>query len=159
LIEADETLGETKQTVANFIINELYADDLDLKQPLLYKIFEEYRLMINSVNDIYFLQHHDPEISSLAASFEPKYILSKIHYKNGANVKTDENNLLKIVPNGVLAYKNKRVMIRLKELSLAMQQANNNNDLILFETLFLHYNELTQVKKTLGWTLGKRIIN
>ena len=159
LIEADETTGEVELTVANYIVNELCADELDFKQPLLQKIFDEYKLLINTVNDIYFLQHHDPEVSSLAASFEPKYVLSKFHFKNGATIKTDENNLLKVVPNGVLAYKNKRVMIRLKELSLSMQQAENNKDTILFETLFLQYNELTKVKKTLGKTLGKRIIN
>jgi len=159
LIEPNETTDEVLLTVASFIISELVADELYLQQPLLHKIFEEYRLLIHTVNDTYFLQHHDPEISSLAASFEPKYILSKIHYKNGVSVKTDENNLLKVVPNGVLAYKNKRVMIRLKELSFAMQQAENNKDINLFETLFIQYNELTQVKKKLGLTLGKRIIN
>jgi len=158
LIEEDETTDEAKLTVAGFIINELSADELDLQQPLLYKIFEEYRQLIHTVNDMYFLQHHDPEVSSLAASFEPKYVLSKIHYRNGATVKTDENNLLKVVPNGVLAYKNKRVMKRLKEVSLAMKQAESDNDLSLFETLFIQYNELTKVKKKIGQTLGKRII-
>jgi hypothetical protein len=110
------------------------------------------------VNDMYFLHHLDPDISRLAASFEPKYELSKIHYKNGATVKTDENNLLKVAPNGLLAYKKKHVMLRLKEISIAMQQAQNEHDISRFETLCRQYEELAQVKKALGSFLGKRVI-
>jgi ABC-type molybdate transport system ATPase subunit len=106
---------------------------------------------------MYFLQHPDPEVSSLAAGFEPKYVLSNIHRRNGVTVKTEEDNLLEVVPKSVLAYKNMRVMMRLKDISLAMQQAENNKDTNRLETLCVQYRELTNVKKTLGLVLGKRI--
>ena len=160
LVEADETTGETGLTVAGFIIRELCTDELDLRQPLLRTIFEEYKQLVQNgamVNDMYFTQHPDPEISRLAAGFEPKYELSKIHRRRGAIIKTEENNLTEVAPKGILVYKNKRVMMRLKEISLAMQQAESNNDIHLFETLGMQYKELTALKKALGLNLGKRI--
>ena len=161
LIEPDEITDETGVTVAEYIISELYRDELNLQQPLLHKIFEEYKQLINdgaTINDMYFLQHPTPEISRLAAAFEPKYKLSKIHSRNGVVVKTEENNLLEVIPKCVLAYKNKRVVMRLNEISLVMQQAHSNNDISNYETLCRQYEELTQVKMTLGLTLGKRVV-
>ena len=162
LVAADEANGETELTVAAFIINELCSDELDLQQPLLRRIFEECKQLTSDgaiINDTYFLQHIDPDVSRLAASFEPKYELSKIHYKNRGAVKTDENSLLEIVPMQVMAYKNERVRMRLNEISHALQQAGIDNNTDLIETLFMQYNELTKVKKTLSLTLGKRIYN
>jgi len=160
LVELDESTGETELTVSSFIINELCIDELDLQQPLLHRIFEEYRQLVDngsSISDLYFMQHPNPEISSLAAGFEPKYELSKIHSRNGATVRTEENNLFELVPESVLIYKKCRLMMRLKELSFAIQQAENNKDIGLLETLFAQYNELTQIKKALGLTLGGRV--
>jgi DNA primase len=162
LAEVDEITGETGLTVADYIIRELCTDELDLQQPLLRKIFEEYKQLVHNgatVNDKYFTQHPDPEISRLVAGFEPKYELSNIHRRNGATVNTEENILYKVVPIQVHAYKNKRLIIRLKEISLAMQQAETDNDINRFEMLCMQYKELTLVKKTLGLTLGKRIYN
>jgi len=160
LIDADETTGESKIPVADFIIKELNADELDLQQPLFRKIFDEYRQLLhnnNRISDRYFTQHPDPEISSLAAGFDPKYELSKIHSRNGAAIKTEETNLLEVVPVTVLVFKNKRVMQRLNEISLAMQQAEKDNDTARFEMFCVQYQNLSQLKKQLGLALGKRI--
>ncbi|MDR1156028.1 MAG: DNA primase [Bacteroidales bacterium] len=162
LVEADEITGETGLTVAAYIIRELCMDELDLQQPLLRRIFEEYKqLSYNGaiVGDLHFTQHPDPEISRLVAGFEPKYELSNIHRRNGTIVKTEENSLYEVVPVSVLAYKHKRVMMRLKEISHVMQQAEIDHDMNRFETLCMQYKELTHVKKALGLTLGKRIYN
>ena len=160
LTEADEETGEAGISVAGYIINELSMDELDFQQPEFRKIFEEYRQLLCDgalVNEHHFTQHPDPEISRKAAGFESKYVLSAIHRRNGATVKTEENNLREVIPASVLAYKNKRVVIRLKEISLAIRQAENNNDAGQFETLCIQYKELSQVKIAL--TLGKRIFN
>ena len=162
LVEVDEITGEIGVTVADYIIRELCMDELDFQQPLLRRMFEEYKQLVYSgaiVSEIYFTQHADPEISRLAAGFEPKYELSNIHRRNGVTVKTEENNLHEVVPASILAYKNKRVLMRLKEVAFAMQQAEINNDDSQLEALYAQYNNLSQVKKTLGLTLGKRIYN
>ena len=162
LMDIDEMTGEIGVTVANYIIHELCMDELVFKQPLLQKIFEEYKQLVSQgaiVNDSYFTQHSDPEISRLVAGFEPKYELSNIHRRHGATVKTEENSLFEIVPISVLAYKNKLVMMRLNEVSFAIQQAEKDNDTTQLETLYEQYKDLTHVKKNLGLTLGKRIYN
>jgi len=160
LAEVDEATGETDLTVAGYIIRELCMDDLYLKQPLLHGIFQEYKQLVTdrvTIDNLYFLQHPDPEVSSQAAGFEPKYELSKIHRRNGATIRTEEDNLLEVVTQSVLAYKNMRVMLRLKEISLSMQRAENDKDTNQLEMLCVQYKELTNIKKTLGLVLGKRI--
>ena len=158
LEESDEETGETGMTVADYIIRELSMDELELQQPVPHKIFEEYKqLVYDGVNEKHFTQHPDPEISRLAASFEPKYELSAIHRRNGGTAKTEDSNLRDVVPKTILAYKNKQVIIRLKEISIAIQQAFADNDIAQFETLCLKHKELSQIKMTL--TLGQRIYN
>ncbi len=161
LIELNEETGEIGMTVAGYIINELCSDELDIQHPLLHKIFEEYKQLVHNGTAIecqYFIRHPDPEISRLAASLvEPKYILSNIHKRHGATVKTEENSLHEVVPISVLAYKNKRVMMRLNEITLNIKQAEINKDEELLETLYAQYKNLTQIKKMLGHTLGNRI--
>ena len=160
LVELDEETGEIGMTVASYIINELCMDDLDLQRPILRKIFEEYRQLLHNgaiVSEQYFTQHPDPEINRLVAGFESKYVLSAIHRRNGGTVKTEEDSLCEVIPKSILAYKNKRVLMRLKEISLAMQQAENDNDTERVETLCMQHKELSQLKKKL--TLGERVYN
>jgi DNA primase len=158
LMEPDESTGDSGITVAGYIIRELTTDELNIQQPLLRKVFDEYSQVLISgvtVDDMYFLHHPDPDVSRITASFEPKYELSKIHYKNGATVKTDENNLLNVVASGLLALKKRHVELRLKEISVAMQQAETEHDINRYEMLSI---QLVQVRKTLGSFLGQRTI-
>ena len=74
-------------------------------------------------------------------------------------IKTEENNLVNVVPMSILAYKNQRVMMRLKELSSAMRQAETDQDMERLSKYFSQYMALSEVKKKLGKALGKRIIN
>jgi DNA primase len=162
LIEQNEETGEVAVTVADYLIHELRSDELDMQQPLLRRIFEECEQLSASgspVADTYFIRHPDPEISRLVADLiEPKYVLSNIHRRNGATVKTEENNLHEVVPISVLAYKNKRVVMFLRAIATAMMQAETDKDGERMETLQSQYAALTQVKKELGHALGKRIL-
>ncbi len=163
LYEIDEETGEINITVADYLIHELRFDELDLQHPTLRNIFEEYEQLISNgavASEKHFVQHPDPEISSLVAGLiETKYVLSNIHSKTGITVKTEENNLSYVVPMSVLAYKNKRVMMRLKEISVAIQQAEADQSTERLTELCTQYMNLSEVKKQLGKTLGKRILN
>ena len=161
MLEVDESTGEIGLTVADYIIREMDADDLTFEHPLMRAVFEEYKQLLldgETIDNKRFTQHHDPNVSSLAAGFEtPKYELSKIHRRNGAVIKTESDNLFEVAPLSVLAYKYERVMLRLKEVECAIRQAETDSDNMQVETLFLQYSELTNVKKELGLTLGERI--
>jgi DNA primase len=164
LTEQNDDEDDEEMTVAQYIIADLSSDELDLLNPLLHTIFDEYRQILEDgqfIDEKYFLQHINPEISKLAAAFEPepKYELSKIHYRNGGMVKTDDNNLLETVPASTLAYKSKRVVLRLDEISQEMNKPENIEDADKFETLCRQYQQLSTIKKTLGLTLGKRVYN
>jgi DNA primase len=163
LMELDEETGEAALTVAGYMIRELRSDELDLQQPLLHRIFDEYEHLFLSgidVEDRYFIQHPDPKVSSTVAGLvESKYVLSRIHTRNGASVKTEENNLRLIVPVSVMAYKNQRVVARLRDVELSIKQAESENDKEHLEELYSQYMALTQVKMALAKVLGKRIFH
>ena len=162
LIEQDEETGEVAATVADYLINDLRSDELDLQQPLLRTIFEECEQMTLAGTPVagqYFVRHPEPDISRLAAELiEPKYVLSNIHTKGGAAVKTEENSLREVVPRFLLAYKNKRVMILLKEVTIAIRQAEVDSDPEQREKLQEQFIALTQVKIELAHALGKRTL-
>ncbi len=162
LTEENTETGEIAVSVADYLIRELRADELDLQQPMLRKILEEYESIVSEGNRIdsnYFIRHSDPEISQLTAELiESKYVLSGIHAKNGATVKTEENNLFEVVTINLMAYKYKRVMILLKEISEALHQAEADNDTSRMDALDVQYMALTGVKMELGKILGKRIL-
>jgi DNA primase len=158
LCPMNEETGETEVTVAGYLTNELRLDELELQQPELRNIFEEYEQHVKSagvVDDRVFTHHANPEVSRLVAGLiAPKYVLSTM-YKD-ADTKSEEQNLWKIIPNKLLAYKNKRIMLLLKERAFSMQQAMEKNDMALYEELYAEYSALSDLKKQLAKVLGGR---
>ncbi|MDR2037953.1 MAG: DNA primase [Bacteroidales bacterium] len=157
-----ESTGGTGSTVAHYLIQELRSDDLEIQEPLLRRIFNEYEQLLEekeSIDDKYFIYHADPEISRMVAGLMAnKYVLSNIHKKSGVIVKTEEDHLEEVVPVSVLAYKNRRVIMLLKDLSLEMQKAEKENDTELLDELYARYISLNEIKKQLAKILGKRIV-
>ncbi len=163
LSEQNEETGEMALTVAEYLIQELRNDELELQQTLLRQVFEECESLIKSgapCDSKYFIQHPNHEISQLVAGFiEPKYVLSNIHSKNGHVVKTEPDSLNEVVPVSLMAYKHKRVIALLKNITMEIQQAETDKNAEQLDELYAKYMALTQIKKELAKILGKRIFN
>ncbi|KPK87808.1 MAG: hypothetical protein AMS27_01410 [Bacteroides sp. SM23_62_1] len=107
----DEQSGIEYISVAEYIVNEILNDELEFKNLLYRKIFEEVHEFIKrgEVIDIkYFINHNDEQISKLAVDLlSSPYELSKLHKRKGANVETEDMLLKKNVPKAIIEYKRK----------------------------------------------------
>jgi DNA primase len=158
-LTADENDADG-MSVASYLIREIRSDELEPQQPLLKAIFREYEQRWESegqVNDHDFARHPDPEISRLVAGMiMPRYELSKLY--DEAGIVIEDQNLPVVVPQTLMAYKQKKVLLMLKELSPKMQQAVDNGDSEHYDALYARFTALTEVKKKLAKILGKRTL-
>jgi DNA primase len=148
-------------SVARYILTELSRDHLSFSHPLYARILEEIKTHLDDpsfVAESYFVQHHDPEISRLSSDLvADRYVLSKLYTSNPAVV-TDSDRLMESVPRVMFEYKNKIVLLLLKEKMLALKHANEAHDEELERSLMHEVSQLNYVKSQLSKTLGERII-
>ena len=107
----DEHSGMEYISVAEYIINEILNDELEFKNLLYRKIFEEVNdlIQLGEVIEIkHFVNHEDNAISQLAVDLlSSPYTLSTIHKRRGAMVETEDMLLKKNVPKALTEYKRK----------------------------------------------------
>lgn len=151
-------------TVAEYIVTEIITDELQLEHPVYKQIFEEYASYVNMSKDIdekYFTQHPDREISAAAADLLSKrYSLShKLFSKgSGAPVETEEMKLEEVVPSAVMSFKSNKIMNLLRETQLKLLNAQSSHEYEEVENLQLQIQTLNNIKKTFATNLGNRII-
>jgi DNA primase len=149
-------------TVGSFIINEMVSDELELANALYQLIFEEIQSQIaqnKNINEKYFINHPDHEIAGLVADMLiVNHTLSKIWKRQGSSVETEEMKLESIVPETIVSYKNKKIMIMLHEAQLALLKAQQNKNQEEIEEMTERVMRLNDLKKALAITLNHRII-
>jgi DNA primase len=148
-------------SVASYLIREIRFDELEPEQPVLKAIFNEYEQYWKNdgqVNDQIFIRHPNPEISRLVAGLlMQRYELNDRLY-DGVEIINEDENLPVVVPQNLMAYKHKKVLLMLKELSQKMQQAVDKGDQTQYDALYDRFIALTEVKKKLAKILGHRTL-
>ncbi len=148
-------------SVARYFLTELAHDHLAFTHPLHVFILKEIETHLDDpsfVAESYFVQHHDPEISRLSSDLvADRYVLSKL-YTNNPTVVTDSDRLMESVPRAMFEYKNKIVLLSLKEKMLALKHANEEQNEELERSLMNEISQLNYIKSQLSKTLGERII-
>ncbi len=149
-------------TVLTYIIHEIQNDELEFQHPVYKKIFEEMtRIWIDEEQfiDQHFTHHQDSDICKIAVDLTTEnYELSSIWRKNEVLPQTEDMKLREIVPELVMAFKNKKVIEMIKETQEAIVSAQKNMDtenLILLQQKYIVLNNL---KKNFSKKLGDRII-
>lgn len=127
-----ETNEGVEIMVAEYIIDQLRNDELELKNLLNKKIFSLVEKMIQSNEEItadFFIQHHDPEISQLSANLcSQKHHLSKIWEKRGAQIIDESKKLNEILEDLLIKYKLnvvKEAKLKLREELKNAQKVQN----------------------------------
>ena len=161
-VDQPESKEKVYIPVARYIVQEIRNDELEFQHPIYNIIFDEIsRLLDNDepLDEKYFIEHPHLEVSQVTVDLlTPTYGLSKIWQKNENFVETEDMKLKEIVPETVLAFKNKKVMQLIRETheQLKLAQENNvNEDILLLQQRYIILNEL---KKNLSKNLGDRII-
>ncbi len=160
----DEFGNQQSITVAQFIIDEIKKDELELTHPIYRQVFNEFLNCTDSQNDStnaildekHFINHHDKEISALSIHLLTSiYELSKF-WKRGDNIiETEEIDIKTGIPKIVLDFKAKKVEALLKETQMKIKNAATNEDIQQLMTRYMEYKSLNM---QLAKQLGERII-
>ncbi len=155
--------GETDNpTVLSYIVNEIVNDELEFYHPIYRLIFNEILTIYNTggkFDEQYFTRHSNNEICRVTADLlTSNYKLSDIWKKNEVLPQTEDMILKQIIPEQVMAFKNKKVLDLIKETQEEISKAQKNADMeniILLQQKIIVLNEL---KKKFSRKLGDRII-
>jgi DNA primase len=160
----DEHSGQEYISVAEYIVNEIQNDELEFKNLLYRKIFEEVDELIQRGEVIelkHFVNHEDNAISQLAVDLlSSPYTLSAIHKRKGAMVETEDMLLKKNVPKALTEYKRKilETAQREKEEQIRGVQGNDKEQEAL-NPLMQQYITITTLINTIskerGWVVLK----
>ncbi|HYX06247.1 MAG TPA: DNA primase [Bacteroidales bacterium] len=130
--EKDEQDEDITVTVAEYLIVELQNDELEILHPLYRKFFDEYLRLYTSgepATHKYFTSHPDVEISQVSADLLVEtYQISKIWAKNDSLVESEEMRLKEVIPETILAFKNKKIMQALNKTRQELKQAQDDQD-------------------------------
>jgi DNA primase len=146
----------------SYIIEEIESDELEFQHPLYKRIFEEASRIVHSGEKFdtqYFTHHQDTDVCRTAVDLTTEnYELSSIWRKNEVLAQTEDMKLKEIIPELIMAFKNKKVIDLIKETQESIVVAQKNKDaenLALLQQKFIVLNNL---KKNFSKKLGDRII-
>lgn len=153
---------ETERIVWKYIIEEIKNDELEFQHPVYKKVFD-FAVEIYSEGREFeyhnFTQHADNDICKTTVDLTTEnYELSKIWRKNEVLAQTEEMKLSEIVPEVVIAFKNKKVLDLIKLTQDEIIRAEKNKEienLVFLQQKFIVLNDL---KKNFAKKLGDRII-
>lgn len=160
-VEDEETQEERMVKVGEYVLAELEADNLHSVDPVVQKVFEEfkhYQFEEYFNPERFFVQHEDAEISSLVSGLlVDKHIESAIWRRKGAYVEDEEEILFVIVPKLIEEYKLRHVKLMITELMNKISGLGNDDlDKIMeYQTIITN---LKKVEKELSKKLGRRAI-
>ena len=160
----DEHSGMEYISVAEYIVNEILNDELEFKNLLYRKIFEEVNFLIQKGEVIeikHFVNHEEPAVSQLAVDLlSSPYTLSKLHKRKGALVETEDMLLKKNVPKALTEYKRKILEIAQREKEGQIKEVQGKEDeLNTVHPLMQQYITITSLINTIskerGWVVLK----
>ena len=149
-------------SVAQYIVKEIMADDLEFNDPVLKKIFDDYAFHINEgifPGDKFFVMHQDPDISRISADLlSESHVLSKIWTVRRAYVETEDMLLRELVPECVLKFKSDKIQAMIKALKKQLAEAQESKNTRAANDLLKQYQVLTAMLKEISIALGDRIV-
>ncbi|NOU17067.1 MAG: DNA primase [Bacteroidales bacterium] len=150
----DENQDIPSVSIGQYIINEILNDDLDFKNLVYQKIFNDYltQLEANPEVDIhYFVNHPDSQIGQVTADFlSNPYSLSKIWVNHEDFSEDDETFLHHAIPKSILVFKLKVLKIADKKLLMELPKLNpqqveeTNNILTKIRELKIIINQISK---------------
>ncbi|MFH1320345.1 MAG: DNA primase [Bacteroidota bacterium] len=145
-------------SVAEFIINEIVDDQIEIESPIYRKIFDEFLDSIEKQiipDQQHFLNHLDIKISELAVNlvFSP-YSLSDNWKKHKIYVRTEDMLLKQAVERSVYSLKISKLKIMISEMQNNIKDATAAEDRT---DLMQQYHRLLEIKKIISKQLGRVI--
>ena len=151
--------GDEKRdiSVAEYIIAELFNDDLEFKNLYYRQLFEEYRKLTSESNEErvkYFIHHPTRDISATAIR-----ILSDLppltvkHFSDSLN--PEEIRLKDIIPKAILVYKSRITKVAAANISEELRVAHENKDREQEKILLERYVVLQEISSRFAKELNR----
>jgi DNA primase len=161
--EKDAETGESHIiTVAQYIIQDLVHDELQLIHPVYKQIFEECQYLLLHeipISEKYFIQHPDETINKVAADIlSSQRPLSKIYARNEIYVETEDLKLKKILPDTLITFKSKKIKLAISEARELLIKAEEEKLEEEKEDILRELDHLNSIRLNLSKSLGNRII-
>ncbi|NLA23461.1 MAG: DNA primase [Bacteroidales bacterium] len=141
-------------SIADYIIQEIRNDELELKNLIYQKIFLEAEKVLRQgefPNQELFTKHPDPDISINAAKIcAPEYQLSKIWDKHHQKLAPEERQLHNVVPKLILTYKRKIVEQTLDKKRNELKDIQSTEDIERVNTIAKEISQLDQFKNIIA---------
>jgi DNA primase len=161
LFHAQNQPGEEETpaiAVDEYIINELQTDDLEFKNLVYKKVFDEYRYKMQNgpIDNRYFTNHPDKEISQLAINLlTTQHQLSRIWTKHHATIPEETDMLIEAVPKAVLVYKAMVVKEARSAIDKQLNAIDTNANPEDHIQLFMQRQEISSILNDLSRQLGR----
>ncbi len=161
--EETEDEQETQSvSIGQYIISEILNDDLEFKNLVYQKIFNEYlsQLEINPVvENRYFVNHPDSQISQVAVDFlSTPHKLSKIWDKHQAFSEEDVDFLHRVVPKAIIVYKSKIMKLAIKKLQDDLAKLNQKDQVEEINEILKKIITLNDLQNTLSKELDRIVL-
>jgi DNA primase len=157
-----ETNEKVEIIVADYIIDQLRNDELEMKNIINQKIFILAEEIINDNREIhpeFFTQHPDPEISQLSANLcSIKHQLSPMWEKRGARMVEEEKKLNEVLEDLFIKYKLNIVKEAKKELQKKLKSAKESGNKEDLQEILGQIGTTNEVIKKLSEFQGRVII-
>jgi len=148
--------------VAQFIIREIQNDELEFRNLVYKKVFEDILALSEAgkpIEERYFINHEDSKVRDLAVDvLTQRYELSKVWHRKESYIELPGENLEQEVPKSLLSYKLAVVTQARSKMNRELSDTEKNQDQEATNMLLLHIRNLDQVKKMLTDGLGGRTI-
>lgn len=157
---------ETSETeiiyVADYILTELEADQMESVNPVIKAVFDDYRMHLDDENfDAikYFVNHPDHEISQLVSDImSEKNKLSQYWRKKGSFIEEEQDILYQLVPKVLQECKLRYISFLISQAEQGIRKASESNDFEAIMEFQKRYQKLKIVEGLLCGHLGQRTI-
>ena len=161
-IKNEEEGTEEVVSIAQFIVGEITADELDFNNKIFKRMFDDYAFHIKEgifPGDKFFVMHQDPDISRVSADLlAESYELSTIWTSKKAYVETEQMVLKELVPECVLKFKSDKIQAMIRGVKEEISKAQKEKDISTMDALLKKYSVLNTMLQEIGKNLGGRII-
>lgn len=148
--------------VANYVVDQLRNDELEMKNVLNQKIFLLAEELINTGKTIetdFFIMHSDPEISRLSADLcSSKHQLSPLWEKRGAPLLKEEKKLPEILEDLFIKYKLNITKEAKKKLDEDLKQAKKESNSDKVNDIMVKITKIKEIIRLLSAMQGRVIL-
>lgn len=159
---SDDSEKVEKVTVGQHIISEILSDDLEFKNLIYKRVFDEYSQLLESnpeVDNRLFINHANSEISQLAVNLlSSQHKLSNI-WKKHHNLPPDMSEILQAaVPKAILVYKSKVMQMVARKMHDDIKNLDPKNQPDDLNDLLLRLKTINDVKAQISKELDRIVL-